>query len=474
MPPSVLSNTIVATGGRIINAFLGVLVVGVLTRLLGPANFGLYTLLLSFGALVQLLADFGLYLTLSREIAQHPEQEQHYLAQTFSLRAVLFAVAVAVGVVASRYINSLSSLTVPLLIAMCGLFFQSFSQLLLSVYQKYGLVWRAMVGELAGRIAQISTILVVALSIVTLNKVLVAFVVGTLLTFVVQYLLVPISRPRLWGFKWTTWKQLVRVSWPLGLLLVLNAIYFRVDAIILSLFRTPVEVGLYGLAYRVIESGLFFPAMLGGLLLPRLTASLQQNKNKQAARYVEEGFYLLAMVAGGVVTLLLYMPGPLILLVSGPHFVGAAPVLRILSGALVIMFFGNLFGFTLIALGRHRLLLGLYFCLVIVNGVGNWLFIPLWGMVAAAWTTVGTEAVALSVAAFVTYRALPFAVPWRAFARPLLAGAAVVALLSVVPPQWPTIVHVLLAATTYTVVIWQTGGFRKSQLQLLREISPVP
>jgi len=51
----------------------------------------------------------------------------------------------------------------------------------------------------------------------------------------------------------SVWKMLVLAALPLGLALTLNEIYLRADTLIISLYRTDREVGLYGLAWRIYE-----------------------------------------------------------------------------------------------------------------------------------------------------------------------------------------------------------------------------
>ena len=59
------------------------------------------------------------------------------------------------------------------------------------------------------------------------------------------------------------WRPLLVASIPLGLALAINEIYFRADTLIISLYEPYDEVGLYTLAYRILE----FTLMLGTIFL---------------------------------------------------------------------------------------------------------------------------------------------------------------------------------------------------------------
>ncbi|MEK7167505.1 MAG: oligosaccharide flippase family protein, partial [Patescibacteria group bacterium] len=59
-------------------------------------------------------------------------------------------------------------------------------------------------------------------------------------------------------------------TWPIALSVAITLIYFRADTLIMSFFRSPEEVGLYGAAYRVLETMIQFPYLIMGSILPLL------------------------------------------------------------------------------------------------------------------------------------------------------------------------------------------------------------
>ena len=404
-----------------LNVALGVVVVALLTRLLGAASYGSYALLISLGTIVQLFADGGLYLTLTRQLAEAPKRQTALLSHTMSLRLALLVVAFTIGLALTLVIPSLHSLTAAFVLVALGLVAQSMSQLLMGVFQQAQSIWPATVGDLLGRGAQLAAIGALAATAVTLEGMALTFAVGAGVALFAHQLLLPTARRWRLTAHWPTWKELAAVSWPLGALLLLSAIYFRIDTVILSLYWDAARVGYYGLAYRIIESALFFPAMLGGLLLPRLSEALAKNQRARAGRLVSEGLTVALGVALVGVALAAGFAQEIIQVVSGADFAPAAPLLMLLAPALLILFAGNIFGFTLVALKKQVALLKLYAGLVVLNLILNLLFIPQYGATAAALTTLITEGLAAGIAGWLTWRLLP----WRlAYPRLLLRKPA--------------------------------------------------
>lgn len=406
MPQSIATNTGIAIGGRLVQAGLGLLLVALTSRFLGEAAFGIYSALLAYGSLLLIGADFGLYLTFTREASRQPHQAAAFLSDVTWLRVAGLILIFTAGSLFLRYVPALHPFPRVFWLVVLGLSAQSVSQLLMGVFQAHSVVWRATVGDLIGRLVQILTVIAVVAGLFRIDSItgiVIAFAAGTSATLVVHRLLLPVSWPIQNPPRWEKVRHILRTTWPVAALLILNAIYFRIDMVMLSLWRPASEVGLYGLAYRIIESALFLPAMFGGLLLPHLSRDSRVPQD-----LFQEALAATVWVGAGVSLLLALLARPLIALLSGPAFAGAASILAILSIALFAMFFGNLFGFTLVARGRQRSLLWLYVGLVIFNIAGNYFFIPRYGAPAAAWTTVATELIAATVAGLLVWRLSPY------------------------------------------------------------------
>lgn len=464
-PHSVVTNTVVATGGRFLTTVLGLLAMWLITHSLGVGQFGLYTVILALGSILSVATDAGLYLTLAQKIAIYPTEEQTYLSTATWLRLILFVVIFGSGWLLTAILPNLHISPSLFLVAAVGFFLQLLSQLFLGFFQKYSTIWRATLGDIMGRAVQISIILLF-IKQYHLSAAIIAFTGGTTAAFATHYFLLPIRHFFIGRPTWPIARAMLRTAWPLGLMLLTNAIYFRIDTLVLSFFRPSHVVGEYGLAYRIIESGLFFPAMFGGLLLPRLAAAKQQ-----ASAWLTEGIHLLSLVAGLALVLLIGFAHPLTRL-FGTEYLNSAPLLQILSLAFVTMLFGNLFGYTLVASEQGRALLKLYIGLVIFNITLNIIFIPHYGATAAAWTTVLTELVSMLVAAYLIRQHITLAFPGR-----LLIMLTTITILTIGFTWWlhnslPIAFRATLTLVFYGLLLHSCGLDRPRHFKLLWSTRP--
>lgn len=464
-PQSIAANSATALLGRAAHVALGIIITAAVTRLLGVSLFGQYTTLLAVCSLIVTGADFGLYLSFTRAIGEDRKHTPRLLSDIIWLRLILLLGLFTLGSFTTQFIPAVANLTGVFWLAALGFIAQSFSQLFMGIFQTYSVVWRATIGDLTGRLAQLALILIIGTLSIThtsLATMIGAATLGALVSFGIHRFLVPISWRLQAAPNWTQAKTLLKDAWPLALLLLLNVIYFRIDMVILSLFRSPTEVGLYGLAYRMIESALFIPAMFGGLLLPRLSSS-----KTALPTLLTESFAALLWAGTGLslITTLLALPG--INFLSGQQYLAAAPLLQILALALAVMFLGNLFGFTLVARKQQRSLLKLYGFLVVGNIILNLWAIPRFGALAAAWTTVITEAAATLVAGYLTWKNIPFTVSASFVARLIFVLGITAIATRMLPTDWHVIIQGVISISIFAGVSWLCGLITPTKFQSL-------
>jgi O-antigen/teichoic acid export membrane protein len=179
-----------------------------------------------------------------------------------------------------------------------------------------------------------------------------------------------------------------------GLVLINNS----VDIIMLGLWKSDADVGLYRLASTVgalITLGLQTMNMYA---MPHLTRALVAGKKADLARVVQHGtrlsfgFSLIALAA------ILFLGEPALMLVFGADFAGAYPVLLVLAaGHLTNAFFGPAHTFLMMA-GHERLAALLTGFGTLANVGLNVLLIPTYGPIGAAVASAATVAVTKTIA----------------------------------------------------------------------------
>lgn len=174
-----------------------------------------------------------------------------------------------------------------------------------------------------------------------------------------------------------------------GLLLsgvvLLGMIYFRIDTVMLGMMQGDAAVGLYNVAYKLLEGTILLPSVLMTVSFPRLAQPEQFHTmfKKLLALLGSSGL----VACGG-----LALVAPLLIsMLYGDTFMSAIPLLQLLSLTLIPIYLGHLATQSLVALDRQRLYLLLTLAAVGVNVVINGVLIPRWGASGAAIATLITE-----------------------------------------------------------------------------------
>lgn len=181
-------------------------------------------------------------------------------------------------------------------------------------------------------------------------------------------------------------KALFVAALPLGVTLLFNQVYFRVDSFILALTRSTSEVGFYGLAYKMFELPIVIPTFFMNSVYPLLL----QTTSKQL---IKRSFFIL-LITSLFALCIFWFAAPLLMYIR-PEFAKSIPLLRILTLGLPFFFLSSLVMWALIALGKQLVLAGIYGSLMITTIVLDILVIPKFGATGAAWITVGSEALVL-------------------------------------------------------------------------------
>lgn len=419
---SVLVNTAWGFAGRVLGGVFALITVALMSRALGPQGYGAYATLLAFLYLFQAVADGGFYNVLVRDIARPQKKPENVVATAFTLRLITLGVSLSAGFAAMFFIPQYSSLTAAAPFAVIAYAALSLSQLLMAIFQKHLAVSYAAFAEMGARLLQLA---VVAALFVIHTSSLVPFVAALAAAGTLQFLLSFLFARRYVAVRLT--RNVMRLrryffeALPVALSLVFTLIYFKIDTVLLSLLKSPEEVGIYNISYKLLEQLIFFPAMFMGVVTPILSEAFATNKDRFAKifRLVNSAITIAALpvLIGGW-----FLAEPIVTILGGEAFLPAAAPLRVLLFATVFIFFGNALGNTVIVAGRQKAAVPIYALAMVINVGGNLLFIPQFSFMAAAWTTVIAELVVDAGLVWLLVRSgIAFTVP-RIFRVLLAAG----------------------------------------------------
>jgi O-antigen/teichoic acid export membrane protein len=200
------------------------------------------------------------------------------------------------------------------------------------------------------------------------------------------------------SFDLPLWRDLLRWSIPLGAAGALNTIYFRIDTILLSELASNRQVGMYGVAYKFVESFIVLPSFFMITLLPEF-ARLQQ-QHERVRQIMQKAFAVIGVAIPPMLILTAGFAPEIVRVVGGPGFADAALVLQILMLGVGISYFTGVFNEVLLATNRQGKLFKAMLMILPVNVALNFALIPMWGARGAAVAFTISEFLAFALSAW--------------------------------------------------------------------------
>lgn len=416
-------NTIIQFGGKIVGTAIGLLTVALLQRYMGVTGYGAYTTAMAYLGFLSVLADLGLYMMLIRELAKPDVDASRAVGNLLGLRWVSAAIILGLGVALATFFPYTTDVKHAIFIGSWSFVAVAATQLLSGIFQTKLQMGRVAGAELTGRIILLLAMLWVIKTDAGLSGAMLAVVAGSLASFVLIWVaaqrFVPL-RPR---FEWTYWRQMLSETWPVAISIVLNLIYFRLDTILLSLFSSQYQVGLYGAAYKVLEVLNTFPIMFVGLLLPVLGRAFEEHDRDRFRSVFQRGFELLwtafipIMVGGWILS------EKILVAISGADFAPAAPALRLLLVAVGALFLNALSGHVVTVIHRQRQMVWTYLGVAVMGVVAYLVLIPRFDIRGAATGTILTEVATGIVGFILVLRVMQFRLQLGTLPRVILSAA---------------------------------------------------
>ena len=341
-------------GANGVGIVLGLATATLLLRHLGVAESGRYVTVLSLVAIPVYVADIGLNVTGSRELAlRTPARRPQLLANILGQRLWIMPLAVLLVVLFAVLAGYPTRMVVGTALAGAGVLIVALANVLLLpltvelrnaglalvdfTKQAVGLAGVALLVALGARLTPFFAIqLAVGLSVVALVPLLAgrrAFVL-----------------PRL---DRDAQRMLLRTGFPLAAALALGQVYFRLVIVLMSLISDSQQTGYFGGSLRAMENVVIMPILVAGVALPLLAAAARDDLAR--LRYAIEGLSKGALIAGVLVVVVTVRAAePVMTLIGGHPFRPAGDVLRIQVGALLFIALYQIWTAALLALGRQR------------------------------------------------------------------------------------------------------------------------
>jgi O-antigen/teichoic acid export membrane protein len=385
----IAKNTSYQILARGIASFIGFLITLIIARKFGVLGYGDFTKITSYVALFYLVIDFGLNaFFLQYENARF--KNLFYLRMLISVGIFLLLNVIAIFLPYNAVLGTgfSGAERFGIFIFSFGIFAQSIILSASAIFQKTVNYYFYMVGTIIGSVVNLITVLLFAFLNFSLTYILFGFVlssfVGALtLLFFAKEKILPLSLDKEFTVK------IMRASWPIGLMLIFNLIYFRVDVFLLSILKTTQDVGIYGLSYKFFDFLIALPLFLSNAVYPFL---IKAKTDKKVFFDLTGKYFFVFLVTSFIIIIPFWFISPLFTFIKA-DFANSILPFRILLLSLPFFFMTCFLQWVLITLGKQKYLMVVYLFSTLFNITLNIIFIPQFSYVACATITLVSEGI---------------------------------------------------------------------------------
>lgn len=358
-------------------------------RRLSRDEFGLFALASTLGWLASVAGDFGIQVHLARAVSQQPAASAGLLHRWLPVRLASGGVALAMALIAIATIDLGPGALVPVTLFVLAYAATGVCECLYYFFRGHGRTDLESSLTLLHRV----TLAILALAVLwvhpRLDLLAVAMLTSSLVTLVVASALasrlahaqeITIPDPGPLG------REFVKSVAPIGIGVLLSALYFRLDVLLIERWSGTAAVALYNSVFRLIDALRLFPAAATAVALPALCRA----SDARVLTRLAAPLFGWAVVAA----LILWSIAPwLVPALYGEGYRDSVALFRILLLALPLMFLNYALTHQLIGWHRHHAYAASCGAALACNVALNVVLIPHFGAAGAAWATLWTELV---------------------------------------------------------------------------------
>jgi len=450
-----------------------------IARALGPEDLGKYYFAISFAAIFSILTDLGQTNVLTREIAKAKSAANNFFSAVLGLKLPLSFLTALIIIFLANILGYSELIKTLIYLSTICIILDSFTGTFFSVSRGF----HNLLYESVSAVIFQLIVLTVGLTVIKLELGL-AWLIGSLVAasafnFIYSLFLVK----KIWRlsfkpiFNYELIKSVFNLSLPFGIFAIFQRVYAYFDTVLLANLAGDYYVGLYQIAFKIINALQFLPLAFTASLYPAMSAYWVSNRQQLAISFERAINYLIIIslpISVGVAAL-----ADKIIVIFKSGFAEAALPLQLNIAALLFMFAAYPIGSLLNACDRQKintLNMGLT---VGASVILNIILIPRFQAVGASLTVLLTSIFMLilgliQVPKIISYRAGKIA---ATLLKSLLASALMLVLIYYLKNQLNILFIIALSALGYFTTLFFLKGFNRADVlsvcRSLTEKTPV-
>jgi O-antigen/teichoic acid export membrane protein len=387
---------------KIIKIPFALILSALLARYLGPANLGTIIYSISFYGIFSFLINTGMEEIITRDLIIHPIDTNKIIGSGIFLKFIFGLTSTFLTIITSYFFfENINEFYYIILVSLSGLFYFPYiiESYYHSKYQSKIIVKISLVIFLASTLFKVIGII--------LSAPIIFFIIFSPLEIIITalfycYLIRYNLKFKFFIFDYLYLVKLFKDTLPLIISGMAVSLYMKIDQIMIKSIMGNTELGLFSVGIRFVENLYFIPMVITSSFLPNLVESkLKSEEEYYISIYILSSTTLYICIALSII--LFFLSDYLILFLFGVEYFKSIDVLKIYGFTLIFTALGVSSSRWLVVENKQNLSLYRTFLGLGLNLVLNYIWIPKYGAIGAAWASI----ISNSFSSFLFYSFLP-------------------------------------------------------------------
>lgn len=268
------------------------------------------------------------------------------------------------------------------------------------------------------------------------------------------------------------WRKLLHYAWPMTLFLIAYEFLITIDLyLVKGILRDDNLTGLYNGAITVGRIPYFLFYALTIIILPTVSKSTSSENHSETKKLISQSLRLMVMFLAPIAILMSVYSAQILWIFYGKPFVGAADPMSILMSGIAFLTIFYVMAFALNGAGRVKAPMTIAFIGLAMNIVLSYFFIHAYGILGAAIATSITSGIVMILVLVYSYNFFGYLFKFSSFLKIILASAILYFVSRLFPGGhyififWSAILFAI-----YIFLLYVFGEFGSRELEIARQL----
>lgn len=266
------------------------------------------------------------------------------------------------------------------------------------------------------------------------------------------------------------WRKLMSYAWPVTLFMIFYEVLISLDLyFIKGILHDDYQTGIYNSALMIARIPYYLFYAMTVILLPSISQTTSANDFKKAQEILTQALRFMMIVLIPVVILIAVYAGPTINFIFGAQYLDGIASLQVLSFGIGFLSIFYVLSFALNGAGLAKLPMFIAFMGMVLNAILNYYMINSFGIVGSAIATSISSFLVMIISVYYCHKIFQKIFEWTILFKMALGGALLYVFSMIFPPH--NILFILwgvILTAAYLAILYALKVIDKNDLDLIK------